>query len=93
MESAEQSPVVVPDIGAGTGVVRLVSWLIQEGEQISAGERLVEITAHGVCFSIPADRDGQLMTILRRTGSEVQVDDVLGWIGPSEQNANDPREG
>lgn len=80
MSAARERAVVLPQIGAGTDPVQVAAWLVYEDESVSAGERLVEVTVHGICFTVAAPWDGRLRRVQVPAGGDVSEGDVLGWI-------------
>ena len=75
-------PIVMPDLQLGSAQVVISTWLMNVGENVIQGDRLVEILLPGVTIDIPAPSSGQLTRIETREQSLVKVGDILGWIEP-----------
>jgi pyruvate/2-oxoglutarate dehydrogenase complex dihydrolipoamide acyltransferase (E2) component len=75
-----QDPLVVPELGVGDESLQVSGWLIEPGEDIEPGDRLVEILCDGLTFDVSAKQTGVLARIERPLGAAVRVGDVLGWI-------------
>jgi 2-oxoglutarate dehydrogenase E2 component (dihydrolipoamide succinyltransferase) len=72
--------IVVPEAGESVVEATVSRWLKQEGEQVAAGEAVVELETDKVNLEVAAERSGVLVTIKRQAGEDVQVGDVLGLI-------------
>lgn len=79
-----QSPVVLPELGTGDETLRVSCWLVDLGDPIAPGDRLVEILLDGATFDVSASHAGTLARIERPFDSVVRVGDVLGWIESEE---------
>ncbi|MFQ5732958.1 MAG: biotin/lipoyl-containing protein [Planctomycetaceae bacterium] len=78
-------PVVVPELGAGKQPVRLGGWLVQPGETVDIGDRLVELLVEGVTFDLPAPASGVFAAAEHSANAAVRTGDVIGWIsGPAQ---------
>jgi 2-oxoglutarate dehydrogenase E2 component (dihydrolipoamide succinyltransferase) len=88
----------VPELGESVTEATVGKWLKGEGEQVTAGEPLVELETDKVNFEIEAERDGVLEDIAVGEGEDVGVGDVIGTIGegagapPSESEEEQARE-
>ncbi len=76
------SPIRMPDIGAANGSLRISCWLVEPGELVDPGDRVVELVTPGATFDISAQLAGRLTRIDTPLDSLVQVGDILGWIAP-----------
>jgi pyruvate/2-oxoglutarate dehydrogenase complex dihydrolipoamide acyltransferase (E2) component len=74
------SPIVLPELGAGDESVRVGGWLVEPGEWICAGDRLVELVLPGMTFDVSAAVSGRLVRIDKPRDSAVGAGDVLGWV-------------
>jgi 2-oxoglutarate dehydrogenase E2 component (dihydrolipoamide succinyltransferase) len=80
-ESARmRSPVILPDLGVGDEELRVSCWLVDLGDAVDAGDRIVEILFDGVTFDVTAEQSGIVTRIERHLDSVVRSGDVLGWI-------------
>lgn len=79
MSRAESIAVVAPDLGSAEPV-RVSGWLVDVGETVRAGDRLVELLMPGVTYDVPAPASGRLAELTAATNSAVRPGDLLGRI-------------
>lgn len=72
--------IVMPDIGAENLPMQVCSWLVELGEQVREGDRLVEVSLPGLTFDVSSPAAGRLSAIDKCVGTDVQPGDVLGKI-------------
>lgn len=70
----------MPDIGAENLPMQVCSWLVELGELVREGDRLVEVSLPGLTFDVSSPADGQLTAIDKSVGTAVQSGDILGRI-------------
>ena len=73
--------VVMPKAGIAMEFGTIVRWLKKEGDEIAAGEPLMEIETDKLAMEIEAETSGTLLKIVRGDGEEVPVTIVVGYIG------------
>ena len=61
--------------------VSVVRWLKREGDQLTAGEPVVELETEKVNYELDSPVEGVLLRILARAAAEVPVGDPLCHIG------------
>jgi len=71
----------VPELGESVADATVGRWLKQEGDQVAAGEPLVELETDKINFEVEAEEDGVLQSIAKGEGETVGVGDVIGTIG------------
>ena len=71
----------VPELGESVTEATVGKWLKGEGDQVSAGEPLVELETDKVNFEVEAEQDGVLESIAKGEGEDVGVGEVIGTIG------------
>jgi 2-oxoglutarate dehydrogenase E2 component (dihydrolipoamide succinyltransferase) len=71
----------VPELGESVADATVGRWLKQEGDQVTAGEPLVELETDKINFEVEAEEDGVLQSIAKGEGETVGVGDVIGTIG------------
>jgi len=70
--------VKLPDLGEEAADEATVSyWLVEEGDEISESDDLVEMTTDKAAFSVPSPKSGVLLEKLVEEGDDVSVGDVL----------------
>jgi 2-oxoglutarate dehydrogenase E2 component (dihydrolipoamide succinyltransferase) len=92
--------IVVPQLGESVIEARVARWLKREGENVAAGEALVELETDKIDLEVNADAAGVLARIERKDGEDVKVGEVLGVIdadgagaSPGAEQAADPGTG
>ena len=73
-------PIALPDLGANEQPIRVSTWLTQIGEEVIAGEAIVEVLLKGITFDVAAPVSGQLRRIDRFENDAIRAGDVLGWL-------------
>jgi 2-oxoglutarate dehydrogenase E2 component (dihydrolipoamide succinyltransferase) len=71
----------VPELGESVADATVGRWLKKEGEEVSAGDALVELETDKINFEVEAEEDGVLESIASPEGDTVNVGDVIGTIG------------
>lgn len=79
-DSSNWHPITLPNLGANDQPIRVSTWLTQIGEDVVAGEAIVEVLLKGITFDVAAPASGQLRRIDRFENDVVVTDDVLGWL-------------
>ncbi|MEO7273427.1 MAG: biotin/lipoyl-containing protein, partial [Vicinamibacterales bacterium] len=74
------SNIVVPEVGESIVDARIAKWLRQEGDQVAAGDPLVELETDKIDLEVSAPQAGVLAKITRQNGEDVKVGEVLGVI-------------
>lgn len=70
--------VKLPDLGDEAADEATVSyWLVEEGDEVSESDDLVEMTTDKAAFSVPAPKSGVLLEKLVEEGEDIAVGDVL----------------
>ena len=82
----------VPELGESVTEATVGKWLKSEGEQVKAGEPVVELETDKVNFEVEAEQDGVLETIAAGEGEDVGVGDVIGTIGEGDGAASQKAE-
>lgn len=80
------TPVVMPKLGMAMKKGIVTKWLKAEGDEVDAGEDLVEVSTQKINAVVPAPAGGVLLRIIVPVKGEVPVSAVLGFIGePGEE--------
>lgn len=79
--------VIMPALGMAqeTGIV--MAWLKQEGEQVVAGEPLLEVETDKATAELEAPASGILAGVTAHAGDEVPVAETIAWILVSAEEA------
>ena len=73
--------ITMPKLGLTMTTGKVGRWLVQEGSPVKQGEALLEIMTDKITNVIESPRDGVLLKIIAREGSELPVGAVLGAMG------------
>ncbi len=77
--------VTLPELGEEVEDVTISRWLVKEGQQVSAGDPLLEIATDKVDTEVPAPASGTLLSIRFGEGEIVDFDAVIAVIGGAEE--------
>lgn len=72
-------PIRVPDLGVSDGI-RITAWLIDVGDEVLSGDRLVELLVPGITFDVSAETNGTFSQKSKSLNAIVSTGDTLGWI-------------
>jgi 2-oxoglutarate dehydrogenase E2 component (dihydrolipoamide succinyltransferase) len=75
---------LVPDLDLADAPLRTAAWLVKRGQQVYAGDRLVEIVGPDVLVELPAPAGGVLAEIFVEEDQPVQAGDPLARIEKAE---------
>ena len=75
-------PIPLPDLGTAGEPVRVCCWLVEAGEDVDIGDRLVEVLVRGITFDVASPVTGTIVGIEKSLNAVVSTGDVLGWIVP-----------
>ena len=81
-----RAPVLQPDLGVTEEPVHVSCWLVDLGEPVDEGDRLVQVLVQGVTFDVPAPATGTLTRIEKSLDAQVRVGETLGWIDSGHEN-------
>ncbi len=76
--------VILPELGSGVNEATVSYWHFEEGDKVTEGEDLVEMTTDKATFNIPAPCSGVLGEVNFGEGDAVKVGDVIAVIGEVE---------
>jgi pyruvate dehydrogenase E2 component (dihydrolipoamide acetyltransferase) len=83
--------VIMPKAGMSMETGTVVRWFKKVGEQVNAGEPLLEITTDKVDMEVEAETSGILVCILKDHG-EVPVTEPIGYLGTADELGKSPAE-
>ena len=78
--------IVVPELGESVVEARVAKWLKKPGDQVNAGEPLVELETEKIDLEVSADRAGVLSNIKHQEGEDVKVGEVLAILEETSSN-------
>src|SRR5262249_49558302 len=79
--------IVVPELGESVVEARVAKWLKKQGDQVAAGDPLVELETEKIDLEVSADRAGVLADIKHQQGADVKVGEVLAVLQESANGA------
>jgi 2-oxoglutarate dehydrogenase E2 component (dihydrolipoamide succinyltransferase) len=74
----------LPELGAGEMPITVSLWLVEVGDEVTEGDRLLEVCFGAVSVDIPAPLGGMLIEALVAEDDVLQVGQQLGVIRASE---------
>lgn len=80
----------VPATGNSASVLTVSLWLVEIGEWVEAGDRVVELLIPGITWDVASPVAGQLDEIVSNAGARVRPGDVLGWLKSRGGDSNAP---
>ncbi len=78
------TPIELPDLGAEDEAVCVSCWLVDLGELVVTGDRVVEVLIKGITFDVAAPVSGILSRIEKSLDTRIVPGDILGWIESDE---------
>jgi pyruvate dehydrogenase E2 component (dihydrolipoamide acetyltransferase) len=85
--------IIIPDVGATGGDVRILAWLVRIGDFVSAGTPIVTIETDKATEDIEAFSDGYVETIAAAAGSDVPVGSVIATLRTKQGNVEPKADG
>ncbi|NOZ27021.1 MAG: biotin/lipoyl-binding protein, partial [Chloroflexi bacterium] len=80
------SEIIVPKMGQTVETVRLVQWLVKEGDEVQRGDPILEIETDKATFEVEAPASGVLRVIEHQEGEEVPVITRVGIIAAPDED-------
>lgn len=81
----------MPQLGLTMTEGTINQWLKKVGDEVKAGEALVEITTDKLTSEVESETDGVLLAIYAQEGEDVAVQGVIGVVGGKEEKINAPQ--
>lgn len=73
---------VLPDIGLDEHEVRVSVWLVNAGDEVIVGDRLIEVVAGDLTIDLPAPLTGRLVEQCVDEDDMLETGQLLGWLRP-----------
>ena len=73
-------PLTLPDLGAGDMPVTVSLWLVEVGDEVSEGDRLLEVLFGSASVDLPAPVSGILVETLVDEDDVLTIGQALGTI-------------
>jgi 2-oxoglutarate dehydrogenase E2 component (dihydrolipoamide succinyltransferase) len=78
----------VPALGESITQATLGAWLKKEGDRVEADEPVVEVESEKATVALPAPASGVLRRILKPSGADVAVGEVIGEVEAGEATSS-----
>ena len=72
--------IVLPELDTVNDVIRVSCWLVDLGDSVEVGDRVVEVLVRGITFDVSAPAAGVVGRIEKPYDSIVVPGETLGWI-------------
>jgi pyruvate dehydrogenase E2 component (dihydrolipoamide acetyltransferase) len=82
--------VIMPKMGLTMESGKIEKWFKKEGDQVEAGEVILEIMTDKVSLEVEASGSGYMRKILKTEGETVPVTEVIAYIGELDEELPDP---
>src|SRR4051795_4764031 len=90
---AETVEIQMPQMGESVTEGTVLEWHKQEGEYVSEGETVVEVSTDKIDAEVPAPASGVLTRILKAPDETIEVGGVLAELDPSAEPSADGASG
>ena len=80
MSSPQRHALILPELGAGKMPVTVSLWLVQPGEEVTVGDRLLEVCFGAASVDLPAPASGRLVETFVAEDDVLTVGQVLGIV-------------
>ncbi len=77
---SDNIPIVLPELGANGESLRVGCWLVEIGEFVAEGDRIVEVLMRGISFDVAAPSAGKIVRMEKQLDDPLESGDILGWI-------------
>jgi len=75
--------ITLPEIGEGVTEATIVQWNIEVGDEVQAGQVIVEIMTDKVNIEVEAQHGGTIIEILHTNDEEVRIGTAIARLRPS----------
>ena len=72
--------VLMPQLGLTMEEGTVSQWIKHEGDEVKAGDVILEITTDKLTNEVASEHDGVLLKIVAQEGEDVPVKGTLAWI-------------
>jgi pyruvate dehydrogenase E2 component (dihydrolipoamide acetyltransferase) len=81
--------VTMPKWGLSMQLGKIIGWIVAEGDDVSAGDELVDIETDKIAGTLEAASAGTLRRIIARVGEDVPVSGTIALIAPADVSDDD----
>src|SRR5512140_3857207 len=73
-------PLKIPSLGESVTQATVGAWLKKEGDRVQVDEPIVEVESEKATVALPAPAAGVLRKILKQSGAEVAIGELIGEL-------------
>jgi len=84
-------PIRMPDFGTTVDEVRVVAWLLKEGEPVKRGQLIAEIETDKAAGELESAAEGVLLKKVVPAGATARTGDVLAYVGRPGESVPDEK--
>ncbi|MGT2906295.1 dihydrolipoamide acetyltransferase family protein [Streptococcus dentiloxodontae] len=81
--------IVMPKLGLTMTEGLINKWLVKEGDTVTAGQALLEISSEKLSSEVEAPEAGVVLKIVKGEGETVPCKQVIAWVGQEGENIPD----
>ncbi len=74
--------VPLPDLRTAGEPVRVSAWFVEVGDEVEAGEPILEVVTPGVTCDVCAPVPGRISRIVKDLDAAVRPGEVVAWVEP-----------
>lgn len=75
-----QVPVPLPDLGTAGETVRVSAWFVEPGDEVDAGDPLVEVVIPGMTADVCSPVSGRVSRLVKGIDAIVRSGDIVAWV-------------
>ena len=72
--------IIIPELGEGIKKATVAFWHVKEGDLVTSGDEICEVTTDKATFNVEAPASGRIQSIAIKVGQDGEVGGVLGSI-------------
>jgi len=77
-------PIKIPPLAESVAEATLLNWQKNPGDQVTEGDKLVEIETDKVVLEVVAPQNGRLIEITKQSGEDVTSEEIIAQLDASE---------
>ena len=79
----------VPDLGTTVDEIKIIAWLVEEGQSVKRGDVLAEVETDKATIELESVAEGVLLKLMTPAGETAQEGDILAYIGEMGESVPD----
>ncbi len=85
------TPIKIPDLGTNVDEVRLVFWLVDEGQPVRRGQPIAEVETDKASTELESAAEGVLLKQMVAEDTEVGEGTVIAYVGEAGESIPEPK--